>query len=512
MKILLVNPQVPTTFWSLKNALKFVSKKALLPPLGLLTVAAMLPKHYQKKLIDMNIAPLRDRDIRWADYVFISGMLIQKQSADQVIRRCNTLGVKVVAGGPLFISLPELYPTVDHLVLKEAELTLPKFLKDLEANCARHVYSTHDKADLRQTPLPQWNLIHPRKYAAMGIQYSRGCPFNCDFCDVTTLFGHAIRTKTTEQILKELDGIYALGWRKEVFFVDDNFIGKKEKLKNELLPAMTRWMEEKHRPFVFQTQASIDLADDEELMTKMVKAGFDCVFVGIESPNQSSLAECNKVQNEKRDLLACIRKIQQFGLQVQGGFILGFDSDEPTVFDRVIQFIQDSGVVTAMVGLLNAPRGTKLYQRLMRENRLSKIPTGDNMDCTINFIPQMDMQELLKGYQKVIDTIYSQKFYCQRIKTFLKNYNFSVHEKFSLCYRDIEAFLKSIWHIGILEKDRLHYWKLIFWAMKKPQRFPLVVRFSIYGFHFRKTFENLRLQIQQLAETTKSPARLVQSP
>jgi radical SAM superfamily enzyme YgiQ (UPF0313 family) len=500
MKILLVNPEVPTTFWSLKNALKFVSKKALLPPLGLLTVAAMLPKHYTKKLIDMNITPLRDRHIRWADYVFISGMMIQKKSADQVIERCNTLGVKVVAGGPLFTSCPEFYPTVDHLVLKEAELTLPAFLKDLEANCPEPFYTTRNKADLRETPVPQLDLIRPGKYAAMGIQYSRGCPFNCDFCDVTNLFGHVLRTKTTEQILAELDSIYSHGWRKEVFFVDDNFIGKKEKLKKELLPAITRWMEEKRYPFTFLTQASIDLADDEKLMTQMVQAGFNCVFVGIESPNKQSLAECNKVQNEKRDLLACIKKIQHAGLQVQGGFILGFDSDEPTVFDRVIQFIQDSGVVTAMVGLLNAPRGTKLYHRMMQENRLSKTPTGDNMDCTMNFIPKMDMQELLNGYQKVIDTIYSQKYYCQRVKTFLTNYTLSGKTRFALRYHDIIAFLKSVWHIGILDKGRLHYWKLILWSLGKPQRFPMVVRFSIFGFHFRRTFKDLRQKIQALTE------------
>lgn len=473
--------------------------------MGLLTVAAMLPKHDKKKLIDMNITPLHDRDIRWADYVFISGMMIQKKSADQVIGRCNALKVKVVAGGPLFTSCPEFFPTVDHLVLKEAELTLPVFLKELAANCPGPYYSTRAKADLRETPIPQWDLINPRHYATMGIQYSRGCPFNCDFCDVTNLFGHAIRTKTTDQILTELDGIYSHGWREEVFFVDDNFIGKKEKLKKELLPAIIRWMEEKHHPFTFLTQASIDLADDDELMAQMVQAGFNCVFIGIESPDKQSLAECNKVQNEKRDLLASIQKIQQFGLQVQGGFILGFDSDESSVFDRVIQFIQDSGVVTAMVGLLNAPRGTKLYQRMMQENRLSKTPTGDNMDCTMNFTPRMDMQELLKGYQKVLDTIYSQKYYCQRVKTFLKNYNFPARCKFTICYHDVEAFLKSVWHIGILDKDRLQYWKLILWSLKKPRRFPMAVRFSIYGFHFRKTFKNLQLQIQEL--TKMSPLK-----
>ena len=388
-------------------------------------------------------------------------------------------------------------------------MTLPAFLKDLAVNCPDPYYSTRQKADLRETPVPRWDLVKPGNYAAMGIQYSRGCPFNCDFCDVTRLFGHVIRTKTTEQISKELDSIHALGWHGEIFFVDDNFIGKKEKLKTELLPAMIGWMEAKRHPFTFKTQASIDLADDEELMTQMVRAGFNCVFVGIESPDKISLTECNKVQNEKRDMLACIKKIQQFGLQVQGGFILGFDSDEPTVFDRVIQFIQDSGVVTAMVGLLNAPRGTKLYKRMMLENRLSKTPTGDNMDCTMNFVPKMDMQELLKGYQKVLDTIYSQKYYCQRIKTFLRNYNFSTKTKAELNYHDIAAVLKSVWHIGILDKDRLHYWKLIFWSLKKPWRFPLAVRFSIFGYHFRKTFKNLQAHIEELSKTASMATPLL---
>ncbi|MFC1781754.1 B12-binding domain-containing radical SAM protein [Planctomycetota bacterium] len=492
MKILLINPEIPLTFWSFKKALKFISRKAVVPPLGLMTVASILPRDWQTKLVDMTTTKLRDRDIRWADYVFITAMHIQRKSADQIIEQCRNIGTKVVAGGPLFTSLPEQYVHVDHLVLKEAELTLPMFVEDVQNGCPRKVYNTHDKADLHHTPIPLWNLVKMKKYAMMCIQYSRGCPFDCDFCDVTTLFGHKIRTKTTDQVLEELESLYAMGWRDEVFFVDDNFIGNKKLLKTKLLPAIIEWMKTKRYPFSFNTQASINLADDEELMDLMVRAGFDCVFVGIETPNEDSLSECNKVQNKGRDLVACVKKIQRFGMQVQAGFILGFDSDEHSVFDNLIHFIQKSGVVTAMVGLLNAPRGTKLYSRLMTENRLSPIEaTGDNTDFSINFIPKMGIEDLLKGYKKVVSTIYSPKNYYERILTFLRDLKPGINNKSRYRYCDIKAFIKSIWHLGLIDKGRLSYWKLIFWSLiKKPQHFHLAVTLAICGFHFRSIFES----------------------
>lgn len=491
MKILLINPDIPMTFWSFKKALKFISRKAVVPPLGLLTVAAILPRDWQTKLIDMTTTKLRDRDIQWADYVFITAMHIQRKSADQVIERCRKIGTKVVAGGPLFNSLPEQYVHVDHLMLKEAELTLPLFVRDIQSDCPRKVYDTREKADLHETPIPLWNLVKIKKYAMMSIQYSRGCPFDCDFCDVTTLFGHKIRTKTTDQVLGELESLYSIGWRDEVFFVDDNFIGNKKLLKTELLPAVIEWMKSRQYPFTFNTQASINLVDDEELMSLMVQAGFDCVFVGIETPNEESLSECNKVQNKGRDLVACIKKIQRFGMQVQAGFILGFDSDKQTVFESLIQFIQQTGVVTAMVGLLNAPRGTKLYHRLMNENRLSsEESTGDNTDFSINFVPKMGIEELLKGYKKVVRTIYSPGNYYERIITFLRNYKSGEKNKSKYRYCHIKAFVKSIWYLGIIDKGRLSYWKLIFWSLtKKPQYLHLAVTLAICGFHFRSIFE-----------------------
>jgi radical SAM superfamily enzyme YgiQ (UPF0313 family) len=502
MNILLVNPEVPNTFWSLKSALKFVSKRALLPPLGLLTVAAMLPRSFEKKLIDMNTVPLHDRDIKWADYVFITGMVIQRNSVDQIIERCKRLNVKIVAGGPLFTAFPEAYLNIDHLVLKEAEITLPAFLNDLEKGCPEPFYTTREKPDLKDIPIPQWDLIHMKKYAVMGIQYSRGCPFNCDFCDITVLLGRKVRTKTTRQIIDELESLYVHKWRGDVFFVDDNFIGKRQQLKNELLPAIINWMDKRNHPFAFNTQTSIDLVDDEELMILMARAGFDCVFIGIESPNDSSLAECNKTQNTGRDIVAAIKKIQRFGMQVQAGFIVGFDTDKPGVFDKLISLIQDSGVVTAMVGLLNAPRGTKLYKKLMGEKRLTKPPTGDNMDCTMNFIPKMDIHELLGGYQKVLNIIYSQKHYCKRIKIFLENYNFRNTTRLKVRYCDIKAFFRCMWRIGLIEKGKIYYWMLILWSLQSPRRLVLAVRLSIYGFHFRKMLEHVNRQVKELAATS----------
>jgi radical SAM superfamily enzyme YgiQ (UPF0313 family) len=347
-------------------------------------------------------------------------------------------------------------------------------------------------------------LIDPKKYALMPIQYSRGCPFDCDFCDVTTLFGHRIRTKTTEQILQELESIYSLGWRSDVFFVDDNFIGNKSRLKTDVLPAVIEWMKVRQHPFTFNTQASINIADDEELMDLMVQAGFDCVFIGIETPSEKSLAECNKVQNKGRDLVSCIKKIQEAGLQVQGGFILGFDSDDPGVFDNLIHFIQKSGIVMAMVGLLNAPRGTKLYQKLFAEQRLTTPASGDNTDCSINFVPKMGLENLVRGYQKVIHTLYSQKHYCERIKTFLKNYEASSSKKARIRFHEFRILLKSLWHIGVLSKDRRYYWKLIFWAMRRRHYLRMSVIFSIQGYHFRKIFKGLQQRTEDLIQDSKT--------
>jgi radical SAM superfamily enzyme YgiQ (UPF0313 family) len=492
MKILLVYPEYPETFWSFKYALKFISKKANLPPLGLLTVAALLPKEWEKKLVDMTVTTLSNINIQWADYVFISAMSIQRESVEKIIAKCKKLGAKIVAGGPLFTSgYEDFEDDVDYFILNEAEITLPLFLEDLKEGRLKHIYTSDQWVDIKKTPIPLWELADINKYATVCIQYSRGCPFNCDFCDVTFLFGHKMRLKTEDQILAELDSLYSQGWRGGVFIVDDNFIGNKKELKNKVLPAMINWMEERKYPFTFNTQTTVSLSDDEELMRMMVQAGFAAVFVGIETPNEESLAECGKLQNKNRDLIACVKKIQRFGLVVSGGFIVGFDNDTPAIFERMIEFIQKSGIVSAMVGLLNAPRGTKLYQRLIKENRLLKEATGDNTDLSINFIPKMDYKALIGGYKRVLKTIYSPKCYYERVLTLLKNMKPLKKKRyqFHLCY--LGAFFKSIWHLGIIGEERIYYWKLFFWSLiRRPQLFPMMITYAIRGFHFREIFKN----------------------
>ncbi len=493
MKILLVYPRYPDTFWSFRHAMKFINRKASFPPLGLLTVAAMLPETWEKRLVDINVDPLADKDLRWADYVFISAMTVQRQSAQEVIDRCRRLGIKTVAGGPLFTSCNDDFPGVNHLVLGEGEITLPLFLEDLRRGAPRRVYTSDGWAQLKETPIPLWGLVEKKDYAAMNIQYGRGCPYDCEFCDITTLFGRKPRSKNPAQILAELESLYVYGWRGAVFFVDDNFIGDKPRLKREILPPLIDWMADRDYPFYFYTEASIDLADDPQLLDLMVRAGFEEVFIGIETPHEDSLAKCGKVQNKNRDLLASVKRIQRAGLQVNGGFIVGFDSDPETIFDSQIRFIQESGIVTAMVGLLSAMRGTRLYQRLEQEGRLLKDSSGDNTAVDLNFVPRMKPESLIAGYQRILDTIYAPKQYYQRVIKLFRVYRPRPQGRFHLQQGHIGALFKSILLLGVIGRERVHFWKLFLWSlMRKPRLFPLAITYAVYGFHFRKVAEKIR--------------------
>jgi radical SAM superfamily enzyme YgiQ (UPF0313 family) len=486
VKVLLLYPEFPETFWSFKHALKFVHRKVSLPPLGLLTVGAMLPAAWSKRLVDVNIRRLQEKDLVWADMVFVSAMIAQRDSARELIARAHAAGKTVVAGGPLFTSEHEAFPDVDHFVLNEAEVTLAKFLQDLAQGTAQRVYTSTEFPDLHQTPAPLWELADLRRYASMSIQFSRGCPFDCEFCNITALFGHRPRMKTPAQLVNELESLYQTGWRRQVFFVDDNFIGNKRYLKDELLPALIAWRQQ-HPSLTFYTEASINLADDADLMALMVQAGFDSVFIGIETPDEAGLAECNKGQNRHRNLIADIKRIQNSGLQVQGGFIVGFDSDTASIFQRQIDFIQKSGIVTAMVGMLSAPPGTKLYARLKLEGRLSGLSTGNNSDGTTNVVPRMGIEKLRAGYRRILQHIYAPGPYYKRVRTFLREYR-PPQMRSTMSWRNVSAFLRSTFRLGIIGRERFQYWGLLFWTFfRRPRLLPLAVTLAIYGHHFRRT-------------------------
>ena len=490
MNILMVYPQYPDTYWSFKHALRFISKKAAFPPLGLITVSAMLPAEWNRKLVDMNVTPLDSEDIRWANYVFVSAMITQKDSVAKVINECIKHQTKIIAGGPLFTQDYTSYPQVDHFILNEAELTLPLFLKDIQEGLSpKKVYSTSEYANMAETPIPDYQLLSMKDYITMSIQVSRGCPFACDFCEITSLLGHKVRMKPTYQVIAELDQLYRLDWRGFVLIVDDNFIGNKHEVKHNLLPAMKAWMQQHGYPFTFSIQVSINLADDDELLSLMRETGFCYTFIGIETPDEKSLHDCSKYQNNNRDLLQSVAKIQKAGMQVAAGFIVGFDSDTPSVFQRQIDFIQKSGIVSAMVGLLNAPKNTKLYKRLVLENRLKEDLCGNNTDITTNIIPKMNYNELLEGFRTIVTNIYSAKPYYKRVRLFLINFRQPHLQKEKFSITNLIAFFKTLFIIGIVKRGRAEFWKFLIWTLtRRPKLFTDAMTFVVYGYHYRKVY------------------------
>jgi len=489
MNILLVYPEYPDTFWSFKHSLKFIAKKAAFPPLGLLTIAAMLPEEWTKKLVDMNVTRLTDEHLEWADLILLSAMIVQKKSVLEIIERCRTLGRKIVAGGPLFTTQPEQFEGIDHFVLNEAEVTLPRFLSDLAAGKPQPLYRSERKPDILQTPVPLWSLIDLKKYATMAIQYSRGCPFNCEFCDIIIMNGRVPRAKSTTQMLREFQALYDAGWRKSVFIVDDNFIGNTVKVKR-MLPELIAWQKLHRFPFTLLTEVSVNLARDEELMQLMSAANFFKVFLGLETPNQDSLLECGKKQNTADSLVETVDIIHRHGMQVMGGFIVGFDNDPENIFDLQMRFIQEIGVVTAMVGILTALPQTRLWHRLRAEGRLLQEASGENTDGCLNFVPKMDREKLLEGYRKLLTSLYSHKNYYQRIHTFLKNYRPTARTRLS--GQDLLAFVLGAWRLGVVSRARFRYWQLLVKTFfMKRRALPIAVELAILGFHFEKILKRV---------------------
>lgn len=485
MKVLLIYPEYPDTFWSYKHALPFIHKKASLPPLGLLTVSSLLPETWNKKLVDLNVSELKNADICDADLVFISAMIVQRDSVEKIIKQVKTLGRYIVAGGPLFSSLYKDYPDVDCFVLNEGEITIPLFLKDFENGKVKHIYKSAVKPDLSGSPIPDWSLINSNDYASMPIQVSRGCPYSCDFCDIIIMNGRIPRIKDAGQVIAELDAIYNTGWRSGVFIVDDNFVGNRKKVKI-ILNEISHWMKEHNRPFTLSTEASITIADDIEIINLLKESNFSGVFVGIETPEEESLKSCGKYQNTGKDLKEKVKFLQRNGLEVKGGFIIGFDTDTPNTFNKMIEFIQNSGIVTAMVGLLHALPMTKLYKKLKKEGRILNAATGNNTDATLNFVPVINKEILIDGYKKILNTIYNPKNYYNRIITYLNEYTeFATGTKLSFGLK-VSAISKSLWLMGVTEKGKLYFWKMFFWTLlHKPKMISEAITQSIYGYHYR---------------------------
>lgn len=418
--ILMIYPEIPNTFWTFKSSLDLIKCKAAMPPLGLMTIARMLPDDYTIRLIDMNVSTLTIDDISDSDIVFISAMIIQEESFENVIDMCQRAGTPVVAGGPYPTSLHEKIKGVDYFVLNEAEITLPQFIEDLENGCPKRIYEDTTKPDITKTPPPRFDLFNVNDYFIMPLQFSRGCPFNCEFCDIIELFGRIPRTKTVDQFINEMDLLYESGFLGTVFIVDDNFIGHKKKVKT-LLKEIILWQEKHNYPYMLFTEASINLAEDEELLDLMEKAGFLQVFIGIETPDLDTLKKINKNQNHKSDLHESIRKIQERGIEVMGGFIVGFDTDPENIFDLQIDFIKKAGIPAAMIGILHALPNTQLYRRLKEEGRITGESTGDNLDLTVNFIPKIPEEQLFRGYKKIVREVYNPKSYFENVMTFYNN-------------------------------------------------------------------------------------------
>jgi len=489
---LLVYPKFPPSYWGAQYALEFIGKKSAMPPLGLLTVAGMFPANYQLKVVDMNVDPLTEEHLEWADMVFTSTMIVQKDSLRDVIERARRAKVPVIAGGPHPTTFYEEIEGVDHFVLDEVEHTFGEFLQDFENGRAQKIYRSPAKPSIKDAPPPRYDLIDIHAYGSMALQFSRGCPFDCEFCDITKLFGRVPRTKSAEQILAEFDVLYNLGWRGRMFLVDDNFIGNKRDALH-VLPEIARWQKARNYPFSLYTEASVNLSGLDDLLDAMVDAGFTMAFLGIETPNRKALLKTKKAQNTHRHddnfLLNAVRKIQEKGLEVTAGFILGLDSDGEEAFDAQIEFIQQAGIPTAMVGLLSALKGTDLYKRLQNEGRLLEESSGNNVSVSLNFRTEMDHEVLIQGYKRVLSTLYdpSLKNYFDRCWTMLRRVKSRSRCHAKIGKAEWMALAKSLKR-QLLSRQGPAYLKFLAKVLKeKPKAFSDAVRLAILGYHFEKT-------------------------
>ena len=487
MKVLLVYPIFPDTYWSFRHALTFEGKQAAFPPLGLMTISAMLPENWERRLVDMNVETLESADLEWADIVFVSAMLVQKESLEEVVKLCNEMGKRVAVGGPYVSTNAEQLDNADYIFIGEAEETLPEFIVDLKLGAPKHTYQADERPSLLETPAPDFSIIDLKHYSAMNVQYSRGCPFQCEFCDIIEIYGRVPRTKSNEQMLAELDALKLTGWRGLVFIVDDNFIGNKKNVR-KFMPDLVEWSERNAFPFSFITEASVNLAEDDALLEMMRDAGFRRVFLGIETPVEESLKEAQKGQNTRRDLLESVQKIQSYGMEVMAGFIVGFDNDPEDIFELQINFIRESAIPLAMVGLLTALPDTQLWRRLEKEGRLVEESSGNNTDCSLNFVPKMDKTYLIEGYKTILRNIYSPREYYRRALDCLSRFKQDKLEpRSSTLIDDFKSLVKIIMTLGVRDRERMQFWNYLFRVIRLyPRNFAHGLTLAAMGYHFRK--------------------------
>ena len=500
MKALLVYPEFPTTYWGQEYTNAITGKRAVVPPLGLTTCAALLPRDWELRLVDLNVEPLDDAALRWADVVMISAMRMQQESFHEIVRRAHALDKRVVAGGPYVTTDPDAAPDVDHIVLGEAEQTLPELARALEAGTAPRRIEAPERPDVTRSPAPRFDLLRMDRYNAVGVQFSRGCPFNCEFCDIIEIFGRVPRTKTPDQFIDELNSLLATGFRGAVFVVDDNFIGNKVAAR-KMLTRLTEWSRAERFPFDFFTEASVNLASDDGLIRGLVEAGFSSVFLGIETPSREALLETQKRQNMHLDLAQSVEKLVDSGLEVMAGFIVGFDSDDEDIFDRQYEFIAASPISMAMVGILTALPGTQLWRRLLAEGRLSGDSHGDGA-FRPNFVTKLPEDKLVLGYRGLLERLYQPRAYFDRA---LRCLTLQRHRPMGAYRRPLGQGLRSLasslWRQGVLAKYRWEYWRFLARAVRvAPRRFPQAVAMAIVAEHMiRYTFEDILPRLAEAA-------------
>jgi len=530
VKVLMVWPRFPASFWSLGEVTEIVPERSLVPPLGLITVAALCPKQWKIRLIDLAFDELSDQDILWSDLVMVSAMAVQREGVRQTLERASKLNRRSMIGGPYASSEPEaLLPLADHVVVGEPDEMFREIAADLERGSARRLYRVTEKPDVSHTPVPRFDLLALDKYTLMSVQFSRGCPFTCEFCDIITIYGRRPRTKSPAQLMGELDALLRLGWRKDVFVVDDNFIGN-HKAALELALELGKWQRSNQYPFAFFTEASIDLATRHELLDAMVKANFCRVFIGIESPSAESLKETKKFQNLRRDPLESILSIQQHGLWIMGGFIVGFDSDASDIFDRQIEFVERAAIPWAMTGILQAPPTTPLYDRMRTEGRLLQNNLEPSNFDPPNFRTVLPLPELLDGTKRMLLALYDPRRFYERVLDSLDRWQLQPEQRasgISLLYL-WRTLLKSFWKQGVLSSYRGAYWRymrrlMLRWGLH-PQKRRLGFELALSGHHFisyaRKVAESLETESRRAVQfvwpelvrrSEQSPRNLMQS-